>query len=115
MALVFGGVQKYLDSRHLLRHSTSTSWNLPISSLLCLCKHLSSPSSLTKIFNLVALECSHSCCGYAVHSTLTGYVKSYQVCAIHSWAYHFRILPELTTASRLTLRDQKEFQTSFPV
>jgi len=42
MEFVSGGVQKDLDSKHLLRHSTSSSWSVPY--LICLRKHLPSPS-----------------------------------------------------------------------
>jgi len=84
-------------------------------SLLSLCKHLPSPAAVTKLFHSDALQLSYSWCENIVHSTLTGYFVAHQVLAVHSWAYHLWITPEWTTASRLTLRDKKEFQSSLPV
>ena len=84
-------------------------------SLLCLCKHLPSPAAATNHFFFAALEFFRSWSGYIVHSTLTGCVVGHEVRALHSWAYYFWMSPEWTTASRLTLRDQKEFQFSLAV
>ena len=100
---------------HLFRHSTSSSWSLQ-NLISCLSTQaLVKSMTCDQSFCLDALECSHSWCAYTVHSTLTGYVASHQAVALHSWLYHFWMSQEWTTAFRLTLRDQKEFQSSLPV
>ena len=89
MAFVFGGVQNYLDSTHLLRYSNSSSCSLQ-NLITCLSMQaLANSSSCDQSFCLDALEYSHSLCGYTVHSTLTGYDASHQVRGLHPWEYHF--------------------------
>jgi hypothetical protein len=113
MAFVSGEVQKDSDWKHLLRHSKSLFCSLPYLitslSILPLAKSIHCDQSFllrhTWVFSLVMRI-------YIVHSTLTGYVVSLQVRALHSWVYHFWMSPEWTTLLRLTLHDLKNFQFS---
>ena len=115
MAFVFGGIQKDLDSTHLLRHSTSSSWSLQ-NLITCLSiQALANSSSCDQSFYLDALEFWHSWCGCTVHSTLTGYDASHQVRALHPWEYHFWISPGWTTVSRLEPHDLMNFQSLLAV
>ena len=112
MEFVFGGVQKDLDSTHLLRHSTSSSWILQ-NLITCLSMEaLAISISYDQFFYLDALECSHSWCGYTVHITLTGYDASHQVRVLQPWEYHFWISPGWTTVCRLAPRGLKNFKSS---
>ena len=107
MAFVSEGVQRDLDSKHFLRHSSSSSCSLPhlINSLSM--QGLAKSSQLWPMsFYLCALECSLTWCGYTVKRILTGYVIGHQDRAFNSWAYHFWMSPEWTTEPCLKLRER---------
>jgi len=59
MAFMSGGVQKDLDSKHLLLHSASSSWSLPYLITSLSMQALAKSSSCTNRFYLEALERSH--------------------------------------------------------
>ena len=113
-AFVSRGVQSDTHSKHYLRHSKSSSWNLSYLITSLSMQALAKSSSYDNFFYLDALQCSHSWCGYTFHTTMTGYVVGPQLRAFHSWVYHFWMSPEWNTASHLTMREQ-EWQSSLPV
>jgi len=113
MAFMSGGVQKDLDWKHLFRHSASSSWGLPYLinslSMQALAKSSNCDQSFllrsTWVFSLVIRiyrpqYTERVCCGSP--SSCISFLG-------------ISMSPEWNTASRLTLRDQKEFQSSLPV
>ena len=84
MAFMSGGVQKDLDSKHLLRHSASYSWSLPYLITSLFMQALAKSSSCDQSFLLRSTCVFSLVMRISVHSTLTVYVGCDQVGALLS-------------------------------